>query len=539
MPTPLTLTVITDTHYYSKKSGVGGKAYDAANAASQLLLGDTQEVLEAAFRQIKNDNRSDIVLLSGDTTSNGQIDAHNEFIEMLRDLKKSGKRVYVITATHDYQSEDWTWGYGGDERVPVPAALREQLFDMYREFGPDEAIAVHRQSMSYIVQLAEGYRLFALNDDSNLSGKSGFSDELFGWIAEQAEDAKKNGQFIIAMTHHPLIAPSPMYELIGKNDMMGDYKTRREQLADLGIQFILTGHTHVHDIDKHISPKGNTLYDIATASTVGYPAAIRTVVLNPDSSIVSTTTDLITEPVSLDLKGKSFQAYLADQMIGVVRDMIKAAGEDIDKFADMAVSISIKKKLTYKIGWLIKYPMKALNHLKIGTVGNWTRAETGLRKEDYSDIKDKSVIDFIIDMVLNLYGGKSLYSPEDKEYKIAVGLFNIIDSVLKALHVPFKKLVGVSDSVRDMLEPLLYNSGIPSYDAILPIMPYYSGNEAGSAPQPTASPSTVKESRKGPWIVAIAILLIILLLPVIIGIGLPVLLIAFIVNQIKYRKYLK
>ena len=61
---PLTVTVITDTHYYAKSNGVEGAAYDAANTKSQLLLKDAAELLDAAFRQIKADKRTDIVLLS-------------------------------------------------------------------------------------------------------------------------------------------------------------------------------------------------------------------------------------------------------------------------------------------------------------------------------------------------------------------------------------------------------------------------------------------------------------------------------------------
>ena len=38
---PLTVTVITDTHYYAKSNGVEGAAYDAANTKSQLLLKDS------------------------------------------------------------------------------------------------------------------------------------------------------------------------------------------------------------------------------------------------------------------------------------------------------------------------------------------------------------------------------------------------------------------------------------------------------------------------------------------------------------------
>ncbi len=535
MANPLTVTVITDTHYYSKKLGTSGKAYDIANNKSGVLLAEARELLEAAFNQIANDTRTDIVLLSGDTTSNGDYDSHNEFIEMLRDLKARGKRVYVLTATHDYKWSGETHRYEGDERVTIPAAKREELYDLYKEFGPDEAIAVHRESMSYIIQLQDGYRLFALNDDTNKNNKSGFSDELFEWIKEQIADAKANNQFILAMTHHPLIAPSPMYEIIGRGDMMGDYDIRREQLADLGVQFMLTGHTHVHDIDKHVSPKGNYFYDISTASTIGYPATIRTVVCDVENNVVSTTTDFITEPANIDTHGKDLQTYLSDHIVGMIRDVIKAAGEDIDKFADMATAISIKKKVSYKIGWILKPIFKFLNNLKIGTVGNWTRKETGLKKEDYADIADKSVVDFIVDLVLNLYGGKSLYTPDDNEYKIAIGLINIIDSIIKVLHIPLKKLVRVSDTVRGIIEPLLYNDGIPSYDAILPIMPVYEGDEVGPQPEPSQKPTTVKDSKKGLPIVIIAILLILIfLLPLAL-----ILLIGYIANEIKYKEYLK
>ncbi len=95
MKAPLTVTVITDTHYYSKKLGTSGKAYEIANNKSGVLLAEAREMLEAAFSQIAKDQRTDIVLLSGDTTSNGDYDSHAEFIEMLRDLK--AKREFMLS----------------------------------------------------------------------------------------------------------------------------------------------------------------------------------------------------------------------------------------------------------------------------------------------------------------------------------------------------------------------------------------------------------------------------------------------------------
>lgn len=533
---PLTVTLITDTHYYSKSIGTEGAAYDKANAKSQKLLKNCAELLDAAYRQIAKDSSSDIVLLSGDTTNEGEIPAHEEAIEQLRWLKSQGKRVYVLTATHDYKGNGEAWGYDGENKTVVPAAKREDLFEMYREFGPDEAIAVHRQSMSYIIQLADGYRLFAINDDSNLSGKSGVSDELYDWIKVQADDAMANGQFILAMTHHPMIAPSPVYELIGKGDMFGDYDIRREQFADLGIQYMLTGHSHIHDIDKLTSKRGNTFYDISTAALCGYPGPIRKLVLDPDKGMVSTTTEFITEPVAFDLEGMNLQDYLANQLVGMIKDMIKAAGIDTETFATMATAMSIKKKLIYKIGWLIKPVAKLLGKLKIGTVAKWTKKESGLKKSDWEAIKDDSVVDFIVRMVLNLYGGENLYNPDQPQYKIAMGLISILDSIFDALHIKVRKLLKVSDSLYDFVEPLLHNSGINSYDALLPVMPYYAEGEQGPQPEPEKKPErTVRKSRKGLPIIIIAVLLaIIFLIPLalILGIG-------FIVNQIRFGKKMK
>lgn len=71
----------------------------------------------------------------------------------------------------------------------------------------------------------------------------------------------------------------------------------------------------------------------------------------------------------------------------------------------------MKKKLSYRIGWLIKGPAKFLANLKIGTVGNWTRAETGLSKADYASIKEEKALDFIISLVLGLYGGDAPTRP--------------------------------------------------------------------------------------------------------------------------------
>lgn len=104
-------------------------------------------------------------------------------------------------------------------------------------------------------------------------------------------------------------------------------------------------------------------------------------------------------------------------------------------------------------------------------MGNWTRAETGLSKADYASIKEEKALDFIISLVLGLYGGDAPYTPDTPYYKITCGMLNIIDSILRALHINLGKLVKGANSVRSLVEPLLYNAGVCDEKAVLPIYP--------------------------------------------------------------------
>lgn len=531
---PLTLNVLTDTHYYSKQNGTEGFAYDTENCKSQKLLAESGEVLESAFEQIISENKSDIILISGDVTNNGELNAHEEFIQMLRNIKKRGKRVYVITATHDYRAESFAAAFSGEQKLKTPAASRDMLFDMYREFGPDEAIAIHRESMSYVVQLCDGYRLFALNDDTNLNGKSGFSNQCFEWIAERAEEAKRDGQFIIAMTHHPLIAPSKIYEIIGKGNMLGDYSRRIEQLADLGIQFIFTGHTHIHNISAHQSLNSNMIYDICTSSPIGYPGTYRTVTFDPANKNVKVETNYVKTPDSFKAEGKELLPVLERQLVGVIMNMVKTAGEDIDKLAHMVVAISIDPKLVYKFGWLLKPVFKFLNSLKIGTVAKWTKKETGLKPNEYKDIKDKKVVDLISELVLNLYAGESKYPPNTPTYKITMGFFSIIDSILRVLHVDLKKITKVISNTSELIEQLLYNPNIDSYNADLKIYEF-GKSENISKSDKSDDKSSIRKSKKGLPVIIIFALVILAFLPL----WLLILVFGYVKNKIKYGKNIK
>lgn len=524
---PLTINVISDLHYYAKQVGISGAEFEKANSKSQCDLKNCEEILEALARQLEKDNDTDIVLVSGDVTSNAEPASHEDVINLFKKMKEHGKRVYVITATHDYRDDNKTNQYTGDGVIRIDTAPRENLWDMYYEFGPNEAISVHRESMSYVVQLADGYRLFALNDDKNNNNSSGFSEDCFKWITEQVEDAKKNGQFIIPMTHHPMIAPSPFYKIIAGGNMMGDCEKRRNQFADMKVPFMLTGHTHMQDISYSYSPNGNIFYDITTAAPVGFPGTYRKLTVDPANDVVHVKAMDITEKPDFDIGDKTVKQHLSNKFFGMITELIDAAATDIPKLARMVTSFSVSPKLIYKIGWLIKPIAKLLRGLKIKTAAKLCKKESGLSPADYKDIGNEKVIDFIISLIVNLYGGDSPYSPDTAYSKITLGICSIIDSIMDAVGIKLSKLIKNATSVSDLVEPLLFNDGIPDADAELKLYINSKAPTDETPPKPK-----IKKSRKGKGIIATVVIVTVLLLPII----LIYLLFGFLINSIKYHK---
>ena len=519
---PLKVNIISDIHYYSKETGISGKAFEKENAKTPNDLVNCEEILSSLMDQLASDE-SEIVLVSGDVTTRAEREAHEGVIRLLRSLKERGKRVYVITATHDFHDGDVTRKYVGDEIVQVPSVKRDELFDLYREFGPDEAISVHRDSMSYVVQLCDGYRLFALNDDRNHKGASGFSDDCFEWITEQIKDAKENGQFIVPMTHHPMLSPSPFYKIIGGGNIMGEADRRIDEFTEMGLNYMFTGHTHMQDISYKYTDSGKVFYDVTTAAAIGYPATYRQVTFMPAEGKI----DVSSVDVKYDVDGRALKDHLEDKFFGMIRRVIDAAGKDIPELARLATAFSVKEKLIYKIGWIIKPFAKILGKLKIGTIAKLVKKESGLKKKDYAHIKNQKVVDFIVSLVRNLYGGDSPYSPDTAEYKITMGVLAIIDSLLKLFGVKIGKLVKGAESVQSLVEPLLYNPGICDEKAVL--------NLYDNLPEPLDGKAGIVKSNKGLGIVILLVLLVLVFLPLILlwlGFG-------FIINQIKYGKLMK
>ena len=195
-------------------------------------------------------------------------------------------------------------------------------------------------------------------------------------------------------------------------------------------------------------------------------------------------------------------------------------GNDIDRLAEMTPAFSVPGETVKKFAWIIKPVGKFLNHLTYKKVWRLCKKESGLSKADIADIADNKVIDFILELIQNLYCGDSPYTPDTREYKLTCGILNVVDSFLDTIHFSVGKILKGATSVRSLFEPLLYNSGYCDEKATLPLYPIYDDDNPApaSAFEEKKQEDTVKKSKKGGLVLLIVILLVILLLAIIVGI---------------------
>ncbi len=272
----LKLTAVNDLHLDLKdataekvaKRNTLSEEYFHASSGGQLPY-ESVAIIKAFLRDAAASD-SNIIIMPGDLTTIGTADEHNAFISLIKEFESTtGKRIYVVPGNHDLF----------DTTV-------EEFEELYADFGYGEAIANDPDTASYTVELDGEYRLLAI--DSTMPGKSphGVDDKLVSWVKAQCDAAKADGKKLVAMMHHNLAPHIVLVGLFHPSAVVNNTSTAlADTLADNGVKYIFTAHTHDHDIAKYTSPSGNAIYDCVTTALNAYPCAYREVVFGEQVKI--------------------------------------------------------------------------------------------------------------------------------------------------------------------------------------------------------------------------------------------------------------
>ena len=445
---------LTDLHYYANEFiGSKGQAYDLKCKVDQKCMDESGAIIDAAFKSIAEDKETKLVLISGDLTFDGEVQSHDALKDKLNKLKESGKRVFITFATHDFYMH--ARKYTDEGEIELPKYSREQLRALYNDFGYSEAIAEHADSYSYCVQLSDDVRLLCLNDDGDFDAFCGYYNDLLFWIKDQVEDAKRNGCEIFAMTHHPLVDPAPVYPLFSHKAMLGGYEFTAPYLADLGIRYVFDGHTHIHDISYIESKKGNRLYQINTGALTAYPLAYRKVNFSDEGMDIRT---VQVDSIDYDLKGVSVLDYAKEHFTYMVSSVFDSLENDYEKFLLLSQGFSGNEPLLRKLQPVLQKIGKAANAMTFKKFCGLF----GAGKYVESSVAERKIIEFVCEVILNMYSGTEKYSPETAEYKAFMPVCRKLGKVVK-----LKDYHGNTVDFEELIAKTLYNDGIDAWNAFI------------------------------------------------------------------------
>lgn len=420
------ITFIADTHHYSRTLGDSGKAFAFRSDSDQKCLKETGAIIDSAFHYLGKSD-CDAVCIAGDLTNDGERVCHEEFREKLYKLREN-KRVYVVTATHDWCCDKNPRRFSGENvYTDVPTLNHNDIYEFYKDFGVNDAFAEYKTTLgpaSYAVNVGEHITLLGLIDDKNGRDSAGYKQAHLDWICEQIKLAIKNGRVPVAMEHHLLIPHiTPFFT---KGACSPDREKIINAFADAGLKIIIVGHSHLQRIDNHVSPNGNEIYEINVGSLVGYPAPMVTV--TADENKISVKTDYL-KNFSFDGEELDAQKYLANHSVRVISVLFSAAAQnDRELFRQRLLALGIN---TEKLGTAFT-PMflvfRKLSKMTVSQAGAYINKMPFAKKvpqksiEAYSSYTVQQVAEKVWLNILD--GAREKYTADSDFYKIVAGVFS-------------------------------------------------------------------------------------------------------------------
>ncbi len=467
--------LLTDIHYVSKNKWVEGKPINNRERGDQIALKSSPEIFEAFAEKILADSEINTVVITGDNVDGGDILSHEEFREKIRALKAAGKNVYITVATHDYCStgEDEccfhsACRYTETGTEPIPFMRRNELFDFYREFGPDQALSVHDESGSYTVKIGEGLRLIAIVDNGNGRSHCGLFEDGVEWLKGQIAGAKEAGDYVLLAVHHPVIPPWDVYSHMVDYEMYGGYRELWNLMWDENVRVIFTGHTHVQNIRKLENDAGSWFVDVSTISLANAAGKMRKVTVDTETGMCDIKSVGIENLPGTDTGGLSAYEYLYTRNFpGIVQRILPLASKDFDEFLKQAEGFLPVDKLAGK-KFLVKRIANILMRRKLSSLIRFGRSGKLLSKEQKKYAKSVPLTDIIYEILRHIFTGNAPYTPDTVENIVLSAVCRRLDRLVEKLNVEkVKGMIPPGSSLNEMAQDFLYNTRTGDDDSIM------------------------------------------------------------------------
>jgi 3',5'-cyclic AMP phosphodiesterase CpdA len=275
---------------------------------SDLHFGAHDPRLVEAVEQRVDEEKPDLVVISGDFTQRARTEQFREACQFLERLREAGHDVLGVPGNHD---------------VPLYDVLRRFFSPLtrYKRFIDDELCPLHE---------LRGATVLGINTARSLTFKDGrISHEQMQFIRDTFERTDPKAMRIL-VTHHPLFALP-----VGDGPELGKAIGRQEHaldaIADCGVDLLLAGHNHrasAHDARDLVTRAGSAL--VIQAGT-----ATSTRLRDEEQSF--NTIDIDGENVTLTVQGWAGDGFASGDAQLYVREgdrwRISGAKQDVEETA--------------------------------------------------------------------------------------------------------------------------------------------------------------------------------------------------------------
>lgn len=270
----LKIVVATDMHLLSKDLMTNEELMDQVfTYGDGRFVHYSNEIMSTLVDTVKS-NQTDILILSGDLTHDGEKASHIAMAAQLKEIEKNGTRVYVVPGNHDLENP-FAKDYAIGGWKTAETVTQEEFEEIYKNYGFGEAISRDPNGLSYLVAPSEDVYLLMLDSNKygmlNMpTGGGVIKNETLEWIKEATQLARENHARIVTVMHHNLIKHS---ERLYQGYVINNSEEVVPVFDELDLNIVLSGHMHAQSI-KSTEQTNNTIYDIVTSSMSIYPMNI-------------------------------------------------------------------------------------------------------------------------------------------------------------------------------------------------------------------------------------------------------------------------
>ena len=259
---PAQIFFATDLHYLSQSLTDNGPDFQERMAYGD---GKTVQYCEAITETLVEQvlaAQPDALVLGGDLSFNGEKQSHIDLAAKLRRIQQGGVPVLLLPGNHDidvFQAGSFIDG----QFTTVESVDRKGFYQIYKEFGYQDAITRDKDSFSYLYPLRSDLWVLVLDVDGAREYNT-VSDSTMAWLEKWLAQARQQGIGVVSATHHNLLVHN---ELFTSGFMVKNADQVVTLLDRYGVLVNLTGHIHI----QHSMERAQGMGEVVTTALVVTP----------------------------------------------------------------------------------------------------------------------------------------------------------------------------------------------------------------------------------------------------------------------------